>query len=129
MGKNVVYSQYLKTDGTDWNGKSMTTATGTYYSDTIEQGFTSGFGSLLVLTSAGSLAITFEVSDDGSNWYTPYDTDTNDLGSINAAVTGDAWIVFSTQVAKYIRFKFVLTGANSTVSANYRQQVPVTGRM
>ena len=62
------------------------------------------------------------VSDDDISYYTPYDTDANDLGGVVAALDGDRWIVFGPQAAKYIRFKFVLTGANSTVSAIYRQQ-------
>jgi hypothetical protein len=113
--------EYLETDGTDWSDKSMTTATGTYYSDAIEQTYSKGFASLLILTSAGSLAITYEVSDDGTNFYTPYDTAGNALNSIATALTADRWIVFSPSVANYIRFKFVLTTTNSTVSALYRQ--------
>lgn len=123
MSVNYVYDDYLKdSDDNNWKNKSMTTATGTYYSKEIGVLYSTGFASLLVLTSAGSLAITFEVSDDNKNWYTPFDIDGNNLGSINSALTADRWIVFSPQVAHYIRFKFVLTSANSTVSAIYRQQ-------
>ena len=124
MSLNYVYNDYLKdTDGvTNWKSKSMLSATATYYSNAVDVSYSSGHASLLVLTSAGSLVITFEVSDDNKSWYTPYDTDGNDLSSVASALTTNRWISFPPQVAHYIRFKFVLTSANSTVSAIYRQQ-------
>ncbi len=122
-GLNIIHSEFLKSPGsTDWNSKAMTTATATYYSDKIKVQYNRGFAALLVNTSAGSLAITMEVSLNGDNWYTPYDTDGNNLGTLENALTADKWIVFDPQLAGYIRFKFVLTGANSTVSAKYIQQ-------
>ena len=115
----VVHSEHLKTQGLDWTDKAMTNG-GTYYSDTITQHAMTGFCSLLVLTSAGSLAITYEVSDNGDTWYTPYDTDDNALNTVSAAVTANRWIAFSPSVANFTRFKFVLSSTNSTVSAIFR---------
>lgn len=103
----------------DWSSLAMTA--GTYTSTEIPVGHSQGFASLLVATTGGSLNISFQVSLDGSTFYTPYNTSGTSLGSINTAVTSTAWIVFSPQLANYIRFVFVLTG-NSTVSATYIQQ-------
>lgn len=123
MGSREVEVGLLRdVDGT-WEDKEMTTATGTYTSYGVQTGGATGFGSLLVKTSAGSLAITFDVSDDGTNYYTPYDTDGNALNVITTAITTNTWIVFSPQMAKYIRFVFVLTSATSTVTATYKQQM------
>lgn len=116
----MIHKEFLKTGGTDWNAKAMTTAVGTYYSDALPARLFRANASLLVLTSAGSLAITFELSNDKKNWYTPYDIDRESLGRIVSALTGDRWICFDAQVAEWIRFKFVLTSANSTVSAQYQ---------
>ena len=55
---------------TNWDAKSMTV--GTYYCAPIDVTRTQGDGALLVLTSAGKIVITMEVSDDGETWYTPY---------------------------------------------------------
>jgi len=117
-----IKDQYLEdSDGTDWDSKAMITATGTYYTDEIEQAYSKGHCSLLVLTSAGSLAITYEVSDDNVSWYTPKDTDGNALNVIATAMTANTWVVFSPTLAEYVRFKFILTGSNSTVTAIFTQ--------
>ena len=129
-----INSQYLEdSDGTDWNSKAMTTATGTYYSKAIPM-FPEystnrpslGYCALLVTTSAGSLAITYELSDDGTNFYTPYDNNGTALNTIYAAMTttapdsaGTHWVVFSPRIAKYIRIKVVDTSANTTVTAKF----------
>ena len=100
-----------------WASEAMTTAVGTYTSAAIEVPRGTGYASILVVTSAGSLALTYEVSSDGANWYTPEDTSGTGLESINGAVTvGSNWIVFSPTLARYIRIVAVLTVANSTVS-------------
>jgi len=116
-----IVSQYLDTNSVDWDEKALTTTTGTYYTDGVTQTYSKGFASLLILTSDGSLAVSYEVSDDNTNFYTPYNTSGNALNSISTAVTADKWIVFAPQIAEYIRFKFVLTSADSTVTAVYRQ--------
>ncbi len=100
-----------------WSAEAMTTAVGTYNSASIDMLRQTGHMALLVVTSAGSLALTYQVSADGTNWYTPEDTDGNGLGSINAAVTvGSNWIVFNPSLARYVRVVAVLTVGDSTVS-------------
>jgi len=130
MAKSVVARQFLTTTtvsattGTsyvNWDAKAMTIAVGTYYSSSIRHRFGEGDAALLVLTSAGSLAITYEVSDNGKDFYDPYDTTESSIGSVASALSANRWIVFEPTVqAEYIRFKFVLTGADSTVSATIR---------
>ena len=123
MAKNIIHRQFLKDPtGADWSNKSMTTVVGTYYTQAINNHLTTGFASLLVLRSAGTLAITFECSDNGLDWYIPYDTVGTALNVVYAVLNANRWIVFSPQVAEYIRFKFVLTAANATVTAIYRHQ-------
>ena len=104
-----------------WTNEAMLIATGTYRSAAIRTLELAGEASLLVVTSAGSLALTYQVSDDETNWYDPEDTAGAALGGINAAVTvGSNWIVFNPSLARYTRIVAVLTGANSTVSMTFR---------
>lgn len=124
MGKKLIAVTVPQTvdTTTDWVAQSWTTATGTYTSGAIKAHFSEGQTALLVLTSAGSLAITYQVSVDGEKWYTPVNSAGTSLGTVAGAVTANAWIVFTPQVAEYIRFVCVLTGSNSTVSIKYIQQ-------
>lgn len=120
--RNLLTREYLKYGGTDINATAMTTATGTYYSDAIRPHYSTGEVGLLVKTSAGSLAVTYEVSDDGLTFYEPYGTTGDKVNTIAGALTEDTWVSFNPVVCEYMRIKFVLTAANSTVSAIYHQQ-------
>lgn len=101
----------------------MSTTTATYTSSGIKVDRVGGFTSLLVKTSTGTLAITYQVSTDNTNWYTPYDTDGNALNVIATAMGSNTWVEFDPTIAQYVRFVFVLTVENpaftaaSTVSA------------
>lgn len=105
-----------------WAEEAMNNATGTYRSAAIDTLRLTGHGSILVvLAGAGSLAITYQVSNDGTNWYDPEDTSGTALGGINAAITaGSNWIVFDPTLARWIRIVAVLTGAASVVSMDFR---------
>jgi len=111
----------------EWSSVSLETATGTYYSDAIPFNFCNGFADLIVAMSAGSLAIEYELSNDGTNFWTPYDTDGTALNSIATALTEDRWLSFAPRPAKYIRYKFVLTVSNATVTATH-QHTETSGR-
>lgn len=122
MSRRTVSYQYLATSGTDWLNKAMTTATGTYRSDPIRIQYSRLNSGMMVKTSAGSLAITYEVSMDGDEWFEPYDTTGSGINSISADLDENRYIAFIAHPAKWIRFKFVLVGANSTVSAIFINQ-------
>ena len=102
------------TNGAIWSSKALTAATGTYYSEVIKTSFLAGYSGLLIETT-DSITVTFEVSADGTNFYTPYDIDGNALNTIATALTEDRWVVFDLQVALYIRFK-VTANANCETS-------------
>ena len=122
--RNLISPVYLQdqNSNTDWKDKAMTTATGTYVSKEMVNHGHSGQTGLVVKTTAGSLVITFELSNDNNNWYEPYNSAGTKINTVANNLTGDAWVVFTPQVAEWIRFRFVLTGSNSTVSAIYHQQ-------
>lgn len=123
MSKNLMAIEYLKdTDGTAWNSKAMTTATGTYYSDKLSTHFSMLDCSMLIKTSAGALDITYEVSDDGKIFYEPYNTAGQKINVIAEGLTADRWISFTPIASEYMRFKFILTVSDSTVTAKYRQR-------
>lgn len=96
----------------------------TVTSDSIYQTGNVGYGSMLLLVS-GSVNASFQVSRDGSNWYTPYTTDGVSLtaaGSIVSTLTDDSWIVLPIRMAPYVRFVFQ-ANSSSTISANYQWQL------
>ena len=120
---NLMTKQFLRSSDADWNAVSRTVAT--YTSDAIRPHFATGKAALLVLTSAGSLVITFEVSNNGDDWYEPYDTTGSKINTVADGLTADRWVTFDLPVCEWIRFKFVLTVATSTVSAVYHQRESV----
>lgn len=96
----------------------------TVTSDSVYQTGNVGYGSMLLLVS-GSVDASFQVSRDGSNWYTPYTTDGITLsaaGAIATAVSADRWIILPIKMAPYVRFIFS-ANSSSTISANYQWQL------
>lgn len=121
MPKRAVHWEYLYDGTTQWKEKSFTNGSGVY-SNALRPHFTTGFGALLViLADTPDVDITYQTSLDGKNWYSPVDTSGNSLATISTALVASAWIVFSPQVAEYVRFYFD-PDANSTVTAIYIQQ-------
>ena len=121
MGINV-HSEYLKIGGTPVNATALTSGTA-YYTDSIKVRSSRGFSALLVLLTAGGddVDISFQTSLNGIDWYTPVNTAGAALGTIYTTLAASAWIVFSPQVTRYIRF-LLDPDANSTVTAQYIQQ-------
>ena len=121
MSANLIHSEYLKLAGVDINATTLASGTA-YYSDAIRVHYSTGFAALLVtLTSADDVDISFQVSLDGKNFYTPVDTAGASLGVIYTTLTATAWIVFSPKIAEYIRF-LIDPDAESVVTAQYIQQ-------
>lgn len=122
--KNLIHWEYLYSadSSTIWKNKGMTSGAAEY-SKGVRVHISTGYAALLVLLTGGvdDVDITFEVSLDDINYYTPKDVDDNDLGIVYTTLTASRWITFSPQVAEYIRFKFD-PDANSTVTAVYIQQ-------
>lgn len=91
----------------------------TVTSDSLYQTGNVGYSSMLLLVS-GQVDISYQVSRDGSNWYTPYTTDGSSLtavGGIASNVTADRWIVLPTRLAPYVRYIFA-ADSSSTISSN-----------
>lgn len=92
----------------------------TVTSDSLLQTGNVGFSSL-ILDVSGNIAVSYQVSRNGSTWYTPYTTDGSSLtaaGTIASSVTANRWIVLPTKLAPYVRFVFASTGS-STISSTY----------
>ena len=118
--QSVVKPKLIKdTTGTNWSSKVLASGS-TYYSDPIPFFYSDGYTSLLVLTNA-SITITYEVSVDKENWYIPYDVDGTALNAVATALTSDKWIMFSPQIAGYIRLK-VVCNADATTTITLIQK-------
>lgn len=117
-----VARQYVRDDDrvTDWNALSMTAAT--YYSEAIKVRRAEGLGSILFKRTGGTTDIEIEVSDDGVNWYIPYDKDGASLGDIAIGINQNRWIQFTIPVAEFIRFKLVQKNATSTNTVLFRRR-------
>lgn len=97
-----------------------TTNNGTVTTDGVYQSGNLGFLTLALQVTAGSLAVSYQISFDNVTWFTPYSTDGTNLtaiGNIAAAVTTNVWVVLQALLGHYVRFVFVSTGV-STFSAN-----------
>lgn len=91
----------------------------TVTSDSIYQNGNLGFLSLATQIS-GTVAITYQVSYDNTNWWTPYTTSSGTLtaaGTIATSITANRWIVSTAVMAPYMRFIYASTGA-STITAD-----------
>ena len=121
MGINV-HSEPLRIDGTLVDATALTSGTA-YYTDKIKVRSSRGFSSLLLIIAgaAPDLDVSFQTSLDGINWYSPVNTAGAALSTIYTALAASAWIVFSPQVTRYIRF-LLDPDADTTVTATYIQQ-------
>lgn len=120
---NLIMREYLseRASGTAIKDYSMTTAVGTYYSKPLHVHNSQSRCSLRLKTSAGSLTVTYEVADNDAVFYEPYSAEGQKINTIVSRLGADRWVDFSPVLCEYMRFKFVLKAADSTVSANYRQ--------
>jgi hypothetical protein len=109
------YQVMNDSDGTAMSAYTFSTAKTT---EAIQVSNNTGFASLIIDVTSGTIdSITYEVSMDGTNWYTPYTTDgttATTAGSITTAdFTADRWIVLTARLANYVRF--TITPSGSTV--------------
>ena len=80
-----------------------------------------GFSAIIVELSSGNIDIEFECSLDGENFYTPVDTNLNDLGGIVEGLTSSKYIIFEPQPSKYMRFKITANSDSIIKSMKYLQ--------
>lgn len=119
MGRRVHVQLLNDTGGTVLTNYSM--SSGAYiYTDKIKIDTSTGFSSLLLLM-VGSITTTLQVSVDGNNFYTPYDTDGNSLATLGTC-SDTKWISFSPQLAPFHRFLFRANSASAVTAAYYMHQ-------
>lgn len=120
MSKHTLVSAVLDANGAEWTDKAVTALIGTYYSKGLKVDKSNGYSGILIKTT-DEISLSLEVSLDNVTFYTPYTADKNDLGYIISGLTADRFIVITTCLAKYIRFKMVVS-ADSTTSLTFIQQ-------
>lgn len=76
-----------------------------------------GTASVHLISTAGSITITQQVSYDGTNFFDPVDAAGSAIGAVCAAVTVTAgkWISYSPVFAPYIRYKIVEQNSAATI--------------
>ena len=125
MSLNLIHREFLKTDGVDWNPKSLTSGNAVY-SDSLKVVYSHGYAGLVIVLSGGSddIDINMEVSYNEVDWFIPYNSSGDSLGKVITDGTclystrPNWWIVFTPQLASYLRFQFD-PDADSTVKVVY----------
>jgi hypothetical protein len=118
-----VNSQLLKVSGVPMNNYTIATSS-TVTRDSVYQMGNVGFQSLatMVRGANASITITYQVSYDNANWFTPYNTASGVLTSaatISTSQSADRWIVAPAMLAPYIRFNFAQgAGGTGTITAD-----------
>ena len=89
----------------------------TVYSSSLASDNLAGHVGLELISTAGSVTITQQVSLDNTTFYDPVDSDGNALGQVITAqtVTTGRYIVPDVVLAPYIRYKITETNVASTV--------------
>jgi hypothetical protein len=90
-------------------------------SDSVYQSGNEGFLALATqIDASGAVGITYQVSYDNINWWTPYTTSGGTLtaaGTIATTMTANRWIISTAVLAPYMRFIYTAT-ANSHITAD-----------
>lgn len=118
MADAAVKSTYQVMNDSDGTAMSAYTFSAAKTTEAIQVSNNTGYMTLIVDVTSGTIdSITYEVSMDGTNWYTPYTTDGTSLTSAGSVVTdnftADRWIVTTARLANYVRF--TITPSGSTV--------------
>ncbi len=97
---------------------AVTVVGGTKYSDSMKFHACTGSASVLIISTAGTLAISQQCSNDNTNWYDPVDISGTALGIVKAAqtVTTGIMVSFTPALAEWIRFKVTESTASTVVS-------------
>ena len=113
----------LKVSGTPINNLVIATSS-TVTSDSVYENGNVGFQSIatMVRGTNASVTISYQVSNDNSTWWTPYNTNLGVLSSaatLSTSQTADRWVVVPAMLAPYIRFQFVQgSGGTATITAD-----------
>ena len=77
-----------------------------------------GSAVLFIISTAGTLAISQQCSNNEVDWYDPVDTSGGALGVVKAAqtVTTGVYVVFTPVLSEFIRFKVIESTASTSVS-------------
>lgn len=117
---NIIVSKVTPTiSGVALSGTALVTGSSPYYTDAIDTRNNRGYANLIILSTA-SIDVAQEVSEDGATFYDPKDTNGTSLGAIQSGVASNKWVVFTSRMANYVRFKITIN-SNSTVSLTYFQ--------
>ncbi|MDP2366078.1 MAG: hypothetical protein Q8M94_20195, partial [Ignavibacteria bacterium] len=106
---------------------AVTISAATKYSDSMPFRQCAGSAILLIISTAGTLAISQQCSNDNVNWYNPVDTAGGALGVVKAAqtVTPGVYVVFTPVLSEWVRFKVIESTAETvvTLTLSYRLEV------
>lgn len=97
---------------------AITVVGGTKYSDSIKFHACTGSASVLIISTAGTLAISQQCSLDNVTWYDPVDISGTALGIVKAAqtVTTGLMVAFTPSLAEWTRFKVTESTASTVVT-------------
>jgi hypothetical protein len=106
---------------------AVTISSETKYSDSMKFFACTGDATLLIVSTAGTLAISQQCSNDNVAWYDPVNASAAAQGIVKAAqtVTTGTLVTFTPVLSEWIRFKLIESTAPTVVSLtlSYRLEV------
>ena len=89
----------------------------TGYSKSFRSEGITGNVSIFLVSTAGSITVTQQVSNNNVDWYDPVNGAGSAVGAVAAAltVTTGKWVTFTPVVSRYTRFKIVEGNVAATV--------------
>ena len=99
----------------------------TYYTDSWSFRKCTGSAAVIIISTAGTLAISQQCSMNNVDWYDPVDISATALGVVKAAqtVTTGIYVVYTPVLAEWARFKVVESTAPTTVTITLIERVEV----
>jgi hypothetical protein len=106
---------------------AKTCVNGTFYSDSWSFRKCTGSAAVIVISTAGTLAISQQCSIDNVNWYDPIDISATAKGIVKAAqtVTTGVYVVYDPVLTEWARFKVVESTASTSVTLILIERVEV----
>jgi len=105
----------------------VTVVNETKYTDSWSFRKCTGSAAVLIISTAGTLAISQQCSVDNVNWYDPFDITTGALGVAVAAqtVTAGVYRVYTPVLSEWARFKIIESTASTVVTLTLITRVEV----
>lgn len=118
MAQRMIHQQYLKINDNDVIKLSLASSGTAYLTPAMNVRYSNGYAAFVPTFISGTalINVSYQLSLDGSNWFTASTTDGTTLtavGAIASSITASAWIVFTPRPAPFMRFSVTATSTGT----------------